>query len=236
MLFRSKILDVVNSPTGTDDDLTIGEELFRRSTTDRYQVIILDAPLYRQDANGDDVLDEDGNPVPATLEYTDSEGNTKYKLFVYNEEAEDDIFSQYTIRNLEMNENVLANYSLLPVKVNPLAGGTGAYAQDMFTDLIANWQKETIALDPNTLTVYSFDRYYEEMIEGLGTQGMVWNSMLEHQAGLTDEVEAKRQQISGVSTDEELVNLLQYQHAFNAASRYINAIDEMLQNLIERLA
>ena len=74
------------------------------------------------------------------------------------------------------------------------------------------------------------------MIEGLGTQGMVWNSMLEHQAGLTDEVEAKRQQISGVSTDEELVNLLQYQHAFNAASRYINAIDEMLQNLIERLA
>lgn len=29
------------------------------------------------------------------------------------------------------------------------------------------------------------------MIEGLGTQGMVWNSMLEHQAGLTDEVEAK---------------------------------------------
>lgn len=231
-----KILDVVNSPTGTDDDLTIGEELFRRSTTDRYQVIILDAPLYRKDANGDDVLDEDGNPVPATLEYTDSEGNTKYKLFVYNEEAEDDIFSQYTIRNLEMNENVLANYSLLPVKVNPLAGGTGAYAQDMFTDLIANWQKETIALDPNTLTVYSFDRYYEEMIEGLGTQGMVWNSMLEHQAGLTDEVEAKRQQISGVSTDEELVNLLQYQHAFNAASRYINAIDEMLQNLIERLA
>ena len=121
-----KILDVVNSPTGTDDDLTIGEELFRRSTTDRYQVIILDAPLYRKDANGYDVLDEDGNPVPATLEYTDSEGNTKYKLFVYNEEAEDDIFSQYTIRNLEMNENVLANYSLLPVKVNPLAGGTGA--------------------------------------------------------------------------------------------------------------
>ena len=231
-----KILDVVNSPTGTDDDLTIGEEMFRRRTTDRYQVIILDAPLYRKDADGNDLLDEDGNPVPATLEYTDSEGNTKYKLFVYNEEEEDDIFSQYTIRNLEMNDKVLANYSLLPVKVNPLAGGTGAYAQDMFTDLIANWQKETIALDPNTLTVYSYDRYYEEMIEGLGTQGMIWNGMLERQTGLTDEVEAKRQQISGVSTDEELVYLLQYQHAFNAASRYINAIDEMLQNLIERLA
>ncbi len=231
-----KILDVVNSPTGTDDDLTIGEELFKRTTTDRYQVLVLDAPLYRKDANGDEMIDEDGNPVPATLEFTDSEGNTKYKLFVYNEEQEDDIFSQYTIINLQMNDNVLANYSLLPVKVSPLAGGTGAYAQDMFTDLISNWQKETIGLDPNTLTVYSYDRYYEEMVGALGTQGQIWTSMLEHQTSLADDVEAQRQQIAGVSTEEELVSLLQYQHAFNAASRYINAIDQMLQNLIEKLA
>ena len=231
-----KILDVVNSPTGTDDDLTIGEELFKRTTTDRYQVLVLDAPLYRKDANGDEMIDEDGNPVPATLEFTDSEGNTKYKLFVYNEEQEDDIFSQYTIINLQMNDNVLANYSLLPVKVNPLAGGTGAYAQDMFTDLISNWQKETIGLDPNTLTVYSYDRYYEEMVGALGTQGQIWTSMLERQTSLADDVEAQRQQIAGVSTEEELVSLLQYQHAFNAASRYINAIDQMLQNLIEKLA
>lgn len=231
-----KILDVVNSPTGTDDDLTIGEELFKRTTTDRYKVLVLDAPLYRQDANGNEMIDEDGNPVPATLEFTDSEGNTKYKLFVYNEEQEDDIFSQYTIINLQMNDNVLANYSLLPVKVNPLAGGTGAYAQDMFTDLISNWQKETIGLDPNTLTVYSYDRYYEEMVGALGTQGQIWTSMLEHQTSLADDVEAQRQQIAGVSTEEELVSLLQYQHAFNAASRYINAIDQMLQNLIEKLA
>lgn len=231
-----KILDVVNAPTGTDDDLTIGEELFKRTTTDRYQVLVLDAPLYKKDADGNDLLDEDGNRIPATLEFTGSDGQPKYKLFVYNEEQEDDIFSQYTIINLGMNEKVLASYSLLPVKVNPLAGGTGAYAQDMFTDLIANWQKETIALDPNTLTVYSFDKYYQEMVEALGTQGKIWTSMLEHQTSLADDVEAKRQQIAGVSTDEELVTLLQYQHAFNAASRYINAIDEMLQNIIERLA
>lgn len=230
------ILDVVNSPTGTDDDLTIGEELFKRTTTERYKVLVLDAPLYRKNADGDEMIDEDGNPVPATLEFTDSEGNTKYKLFVYNEEQEEDIFSQYTIINLQMNDKVLANYSLLPVKVNPLAGGTGAYAQDMFTDLISNWQKETIGLDPNTLTVYSYDRYYEEMIGALGTQGQIWTSMLEHQTSLADDVEAQRQQIAGVSTDEELVSLLQYQHAFNAASRYINAIDQMLQNLIEKLA
>lgn len=52
----------------------------------------------------------------------------------------------------------------------------------------------------------------------------------------TEGFEDKRQQIAGVSTDEELVSLLQYQHAFNAASRYINTIDEMLQHIIERLS
>ena len=109
---------------------------------------------------------------------------------------------------------------------NPLLDVSGTHS-------MGSGQEEINKTYEQTLT---YGRNYEEMIEGLGTQGMVWNSMLEHQAGLTDEVEAKRQQISGVSTDEELVNLLQYQHAFNAASRYINAIDEMLQNLIERLA
>ena len=48
-------------------------------------------------------------------------------------------------------------------------------------------------------------------------------------------IEDKRQQVAGVSTDEELVSLLTYQHAYNASARYINTIDQMLQTLIERL-
>ena len=74
------------------------------------------------------------------------------------------------------------------------------------------------------------------MVGALGTQGSVWYSILEDQIVQTEGFEDKRQQIAGVSTDEELVSLLQYQHAFNAASRYINTIDEMLQHIIERLA
>lgn len=39
----------------------------------------------------------------------------------------------------------------------------------------------------------------------------------------------------GVSSEEEMVDLLKYQHAYNAASRYISVIDAMLEHLIERL-
>ena len=47
--------------------------------------------------------------------------------------------------------------------------------------------------------------------------------------------EEKRQQIAGVSTEEELASLLTYQHAYNAASRYINVVNQMLEHLLERL-
>jgi flagellar hook-associated protein 1 FlgK len=73
------------------------------------------------------------------------------------------------------------------------------------------------------------------MIVSLGSQGSVWNSMVTYQQSLTDSIEDKRQQVAGVSTDEEMINLLMYQHAYNAASRYINTIDSMLEYLIERL-
>ena len=74
------------------------------------------------------------------------------------------------------------------------------------------------------------------MVDGLATQGHVWQSMVDAKTKLVESIEDKRQQMAGVATDEELVYLLQYQHAFNAASRYINTIDEMLQHLIERMA
>lgn len=224
---KYKILDVVNCPIGADDDGTIGEELFQRSGTERYKVIILD----------EKIESEDGTQL--TQEFTDIDGVTRHKLYVYNEEREDDIFSQYTIRNLQMNDKVLANYSLLPVMANPQLGDTGVYSQGpggIYDLMLKRWYEKTAVLDPNNLTTYGYSEYYREMMDGLATQGKVWKTMADDQTKQVENIEDKRQQSAGVSTDEELVTLLQYQHAFNAASRYINTIDQMLQHLIERMA
>ena len=40
----------------------------------------------------------------------------------------------------------------------------------------------------------------------------------------------------GVSGDEELTNMIKYQSAYNASSRYINVISEMLEHIINTLA
>jgi flagellar hook-associated protein 1 FlgK len=47
-----------------------------------------------------------------------------------------------------------------------------------------------------------------------------------------EQLEAHRAEISGVSLDEELVNLLKYQRAFQAASRLIVVADELLQTIL----
>ena len=44
-----------------------------------------------------------------------------------------------------------------------------------------------------------------------------------------------REQILGVSADEEMSNMVMFQNAYNAASRYINAVSEMLEHLIGTL-
>ena len=36
----------------------------------------------------------------------------------------------------------------------------------------------------------------------------------------------------GVSSDDELSNMIKYQQAYNAASRYINVVSELIETLV----
>ena len=64
---------------------------------------------------------------------------------------------------------------------------------------------------------------------------MIYNNMIDYQENLTTGINEGRQRITGVSSDEELTNLIKFQAAYNACSRYINVVDEMLEHLVTRL-
>jgi flagellar hook-associated protein 1 FlgK len=49
------------------------------------------------------------------------------------------------------------------------------------------------------------------------------------------EVEDARTQVTGVSSEEELSNMIRFQSAYNASSRYVTAVAEMLEYLIMKL-
>lgn len=49
---------------------------------------------------------------------------------------------------------------------------------------------------------------------------------------LTDQADTRRQSVSGVNTDEELVNMMRVQQSYTAASKMVKVADEMLQTLL----
>jgi flagellar hook-associated protein 1 FlgK len=51
---------------------------------------------------------------------------------------------------------------------------------------------------------------------------------------LTNAVENRRQSVAGVSLDEEMANLVRFQRSYQASSRAMSTLDEMLDVLINR--
>ncbi len=79
----------------------------------------------------------------------------------------------------------------------------------------------------------SFEDFYADALGELGFETSKAKSLAESQEELLGYLEDRRQSVSGVNLDEEMVNLVQYQQAFQAASRYINTMAELTQTLIQ---
>ncbi|MCW2684493.1 MAG: flgK [Blastococcus sp.] len=78
------------------------------------------------------------------------------------------------------------------------------------------------------------DANYRKTIVELGVESAVSQRNVGIQAVITTQVDASRDSVAGVNMDEEMTNMLSYQHAYSAASRLITSIDEMLDQLINR--
>lgn len=85
----------------------------------------------------------------------------------------------------------------------------------------------------STLGSVTFNDTYRIAATGVGVAAQSANGKLQAQTILHEQLDSFRAQSSGVSIDEELVNILKYQRAFDAASRLIMATDEMLQTLLD---
>ena len=76
------------------------------------------------------------------------------------------------------------------------------------------------------------DLAYRKMIVGLGVQTDAVNRRVDIQSEITRQVDAARDSQAGVNLDEEMTNMLAYQRAYEAASRFLTTIDQTLDRLI----
>ena len=75
--------------------------------------------------------------------------------------------------------------------------------------------------------------YFASLVSDVGTQAESTETALERQKIIVNDLEKTRQEKIGVSLDEEMTNLIQYQRAFQAAARFISVINEMLDQLLK---
>ena len=74
--------------------------------------------------------------------------------------------------------------------------------------------------------------YYGSFIGDVGHAESEAGRSASHQSLFMDQLQTRREQISGVSLDEEMTNLMKFQHAYDASAQMIRVVDEMLETVM----
>lgn len=162
--------------------------------------------------------------------YTVVTGDDGKKYYVYNPYNEFGSESSYSLDNITVNQKVVEDYSFLPFTT----------AQDdvdiqRAAEIIKIWDTPSLNLDPSNATPKDFDDYYSAMVGVVANEGFIYNTVATSQQSVVLSLDGKRQSIQGVSSEEELTNMIKFQNAYGASSRYINTVAEMIDTLINRV-
>ncbi len=151
-------------------------------------------------------------------------------FYVYNDFNKFGNESLYTLGNISVNPDLLHDFTLLPLSTKD--GGEDRARAEALGEA---WDNASLKLTPSYNTQKKFLDYYTEFTGQMANAGDMYTNMIDYQDDLTTGINDGRQRITGVSSDEELTNLIKFQAAYNACSRYINVVDEMLEHLVTRL-
>ncbi|MFC0525410.1 flagellar hook-associated protein FlgK [Pontibacillus salicampi] len=105
--------------------------------------------------------------------------------------------------------------------------GDGGNALDL-----ADVGSTTLDYDNDGTNDSTFSSFYQGVIGEMAIQSQEATRLHNNSETLRQSVEERRQSVSGVSLDEEMSNMIKFQHAYNAAARNLTTIDEMLDKVI----
>ena len=162
--------------------------------------------------------------------YTKVTGKDGKTYYVYNEEDPDVSSTRYAIGTITVNSDLKRQITLMPAYKKD-----GSVDYEMGAKLAAAWKVKDMKLNPYDQKPCTFEEYYDKMVDQLGIEGNTYKSVTETLSGAVSSVDSKRQQVSGVSSDEELSNMIKFQSAYNAASRFMNVISEMTETIVTGL-
>ena len=113
---------------------------------------------------------------------------------------------------------------------NKIAAGTASGSPGDNSNAIAIAElQNALMMNSDTTT---FDNFYNSMVSDVGNKVNQAGMSYDHHTAMVIHLENYRESISGVSLDEEMVNLIQFQLGYDAAAKLISTTNEMLNTLI----
>ncbi|MCL5981570.1 MAG: flagellar hook-associated protein FlgK, partial [Firmicutes bacterium] len=126
-------------------------------------------------------------------------------------------------RFIAVNPDIVADHALL----RAAAAGSGGLADGSNALQVARQRHAAI---PSGAT--NLEGFYGAIVTDLGVEAQQAARMFTNQDALVNQLQNRRQEVAGVSIDEEMAFMIQFQHGYAASARLLATLDEMLAVLI----
>jgi len=140
--------------------------------------------------------------------------------------------------SFKLSNDIVNNPGLISASSGKDMGGTGDYNQPNGIKDGSNALKISNALRHEKSMVGEYqnpDDFYHALIAKLGVESREAKDKIEGQETMMKNLETMRQSVMGVNLDEEMSNMVQFQHAYNASAKMLQTINEMLELLISKV-
>jgi len=228
------------TPGGTGDASNSGSGVLGAGTLLNPETAGLDHYRTTFDGAGNySVFNRFTNAASGTFSYTSGAAltffqQTGFSIAITGTPAAGDTFdisaSHDTAVNMAVNPNVVNNLNRIA------AGSTTQVGDGTLARRIADLQyNRLIGSIPGAVAasgLFTFDDFFASIVGQVGSGAIAAKNGLTQQDSISTQLLNLREQASGVSLDEEMINLIKYQRAYGAAAKLISTVDEMLVTLL----
>jgi len=136
--------------------------------------------------------------------------------------------------HMAVSDAVMADVDKIAAAKGRDLGGTGDFnATDGIGDgtnalRLAALRHKNAMVDKNA----TFNDFYISLISRIGAQGEEAADRIKNQETLLKNLANLRESVSGINLDEEMANMIAFQHGYNASARVINTMDKMLETIL----
>ena len=140
--------------------------------------------------------------------------------------------SEDAAQTFSVSSDVASNSNKIAAGLNSSSDGANALK---LIGLQSRLSFNSVAHVSDGSGAFTFDEFYSSIVSNLGIQSFSTQATFAQQEGILLQLNTRRESVSGVSIDEEFINMVKFQQAYNASARLIGIVDELLDTVISQV-